>query len=91
MRKAGHAFASARQCLTVEMGVQDPVNNLAPAVLVSAFNVTHLKETEMELQKLRVALQRWGLQLAHSRAPLSLLYSVSSFLPVDAVPDCLAV
>ncbi|KAK9812325.1 hypothetical protein WJX73_002529 [Symbiochloris irregularis] len=37
---------------------RDPVNNLAPAVLVSAFNVTHLKETEMELQKLRVALQR---------------------------------
>ena len=41
--------------------LQDPVNNLAPAVLVSAVNVTHLKETEMELQKLRAALQRWAL------------------------------
>ena len=45
--------------LTLTLPVpQDPIDNKAPAVLVSAFNVTHLKETELELQKVKAVLQR---------------------------------
>ena len=31
---------------------------MSPAILISAFNVTHLKDTELELQKVKAALQR---------------------------------
>ena len=40
------------------MHVQDPLQFMAPAMVVTTFDVTKQKETELELQALKLTLQR---------------------------------
>ena len=45
---------------------QDPVDGLEPALVVSAFDITKQKATELELQSLKAALQRRIPQCMHA-------------------------
>lgn len=41
------------------LGMQDPVDGVVPAIAVSAFDVTHLTETELELEAMKLKLQQY--------------------------------
>ena len=38
--------------------LQDPVDALSPAIVISAFDVTHITEAELELKGMKQALQQ---------------------------------
>ncbi|KAK9808264.1 hypothetical protein WJX73_004602 [Symbiochloris irregularis] len=53
-----HAEGSTRHTLYEMWPSRDPVDSLCPAIVVSAFDVTHLTETEHELDNAKLALQQ---------------------------------